>query len=78
MVNRRVSVRLYRGDTYEGILRKSEMPGFLHLGGQRVAGGVVDRYIHLDDIMYFWYLVNGKKKIYEVRVVNRFRGGFLA
>ena len=74
LINRRVSVRLYYGDLYEGILRKSEMPGFMHLE-LRAAGNVLHRYIQLSDIMSFWYPVNGKKKVYEVEVVNRFKAG---
>ena len=68
-MNRRVSVRLYYGDLYEGVLRKSEMPGFMHLE-LRVAGSVLHRYLPLNDVMSFRYSVNGTKKVYKVEVVN--------
>ncbi len=74
-MNRKVSVRVYYGDVYEGILRKSEMPGFMHLV-QRVSGNVLHKYIPLNDIMAFWYSISGKKKVYEVCVVNRSRTGY--
>jgi hypothetical protein len=73
LMNRRVSVRLYYGDLYEGILRKSEMPDFMHLE-QRSEGIVVHRYIQLSDIMYFRYSVKGKRKSFEVEIVGLFKG----
>ena len=73
LMNRRVSVRLYYGELYEGLLRKSEMPGFMHLE-QRSAGIVVHRYVQLSDIMYFRYSVKGKRKSFEVEIVDLFKG----
>ena len=70
---RRVSVRLYYGELYEGLLRKSEMSGFMHLE-QRSAGIVVHRYVQLSDIMYFRYSVKGKRNSFEVEIVDLFKG----
>lgn len=52
--NKKVIVKLYFGETYEGIIRKSEIAGFIHLQ-TRINGATVHQYFPMGDIMSIWY-----------------------
>lgn len=69
LMNRKVIVRLFFGEVYEGILRKSEVPDFLHVEAH-LETRVVHLYIPVNNIKVMFYSKRKGRKIVEASIVN--------
>lgn len=70
--NRKVIVRMYFGETHEGVLRKSEIPGFIHLE-TRINGAAVHQYFSSRDVMSIWYSTGRNTFQVSVERVREYR-----